>query len=126
MTNAIFAAFQLASGDNHPVHYDVEYCKQHGHPGLLAHAMQVMIQCAPGAGMFPHVVDASLIALLELSGKMLGPVHAGDTVYPMLEITELVEQNTAGIVVLLSTVHNQKGEKVFDGNQICLIKKRPM
>ncbi len=126
MTDAIFAAFQLASGDNHPVHYDVEYCKKHGHPGLLAHAMQVMIQCAPGAGMFPHVVDASLIALLELSGKMLGPVYAGDTVYPMLEITELVEQNTTGIVVLLSTVHNQKGEKVFDGNQKCLIKKRPV
>jgi acyl dehydratase len=25
MTDALFAAFQLASGDNHPVHYDVEY-----------------------------------------------------------------------------------------------------
>lgn len=24
MTDALFAAFQLASGDNHPVHYDVE------------------------------------------------------------------------------------------------------
>ena len=26
MTDALFAAFQLASGDNHPIHYDVEYC----------------------------------------------------------------------------------------------------
>ena len=125
MTDALFAAFQLASGDNHPIHYDVEYCKAHGHPGLLAHAMQVMIQCAPGAGLFPHVVDASLVGLLEISGKMLGPVYAGDTVYPMLEITELIEQNTTGVVVLMSTVHNQKGKKVFDGSQKCLIRKRP-
>ena len=32
MTDALFAAFQLASGDNHPVHYDVEYCRAHGMP----------------------------------------------------------------------------------------------
>ena len=99
MTEALFAAFQLASGDNHPIHYDVEYCKARGHPGLLAHAMQIMIQCAPGAGLFPHVVEASLVAMLEISGKMLGPVYAGDTVYPMLEIAELIEQETTGVVV---------------------------
>ena len=125
MTEALFAAFQLASGDNHPIHYDVEYCKARGHPGLLAHAMQVMIQCAPGAGLFPHVVEASLVAMLEISGKMLGPVYAGDTVYPMLEIAELIEQETTGVVVLASTVHNQKGEKVFDGHQKRLIRKQP-
>ena len=26
MSDAYFAAFQLASGDNHPIHYDIEYC----------------------------------------------------------------------------------------------------
>lgn len=30
MTDALFAAFQLASGDYHPVHYDLEYCRAHG------------------------------------------------------------------------------------------------
>jgi len=55
---------------------------------------------------------------------MLGPVYAGDTVYPMLEISELSEQNTTGVVTLLSTIHNQKGEKVFEGTQKCLIRKR--
>ena len=34
-TDALFAAFQLASADNHPIHYDVEYCKARGHQGLL-------------------------------------------------------------------------------------------
>src|ERR1700730_7791350 len=27
MTAAVFAAFQTASGDTHPIHYDVEYCR---------------------------------------------------------------------------------------------------
>ncbi len=27
---ANFAAFQLVSGDNHPIHYDVEYCRKRG------------------------------------------------------------------------------------------------
>ncbi len=125
MTDALFSAFQLASGDNHPIHYDVEYCKAHGHPGLLAHAMQVMIQTAPGAGMFPHFVGKSLVGMLEMSGKILAPVYCGDTVYPILEITELKEQKTTGVVTLSSTIHNQKGEKVYCGTQKLLIRKNP-
>ena len=50
MTDALFAAFQLASGDNDPIHYDVEFCKERGHPALLAHGLQVFIQTAAGAG----------------------------------------------------------------------------
>src|SRR5262245_41036566 len=88
-TEALFGAFQLASGDNDPIHYDVEYCRRKGHQGMLAHGMQVMIQSAAGAGIFPHVVSDSLVAMLECSAKFLAPVYAGDTLYPMLEVTEL-------------------------------------
>ena len=41
VTEAHFAAFQVLSGDNHPIHYDVEYCKAQGHRGLLAHGAQI-------------------------------------------------------------------------------------
>jgi len=44
MTDGIFAAFQAASGDNHPIHYDTEFCRRHGIPGMLAHGYQVAIQ----------------------------------------------------------------------------------
>jgi len=43
MTDALFAAFQLASGDNDPIHYDTEFCKESGHPAMLAHGLQVFI-----------------------------------------------------------------------------------
>ena len=50
MTEALFLAFQAASGDNHPIHYNVEYCRAHGLPGMLAHGFQTLIQTAPGPG----------------------------------------------------------------------------
>jgi len=33
------------------------------------------------------MVADSLVAMLECSAKFMGPVHAGDTLYPLLEIT---------------------------------------
>ena len=69
-TEAMFAAFQLASGDNHPV-----YC--------------------------------------------------GDTLYPMLEVSELKPGRTTGVMTLKLTIHNQKGELVCDGEHKYLVKKRP-
>ena len=52
-TSAIFSMFQGASGDNDPIHYDKEFCKKRGHPEMLAHGLQVLIQTAAGAGSFP-------------------------------------------------------------------------
>jgi len=124
-TDALFAAFQLASGANDPIHYDVEYCRRRSHPGMLAHGMQVMIQTAAGAGVFPHLVSDSLVAMLECSANFLAPVYAGDTLYPMLEITELVPQRTTGVIAMRATVHNQKNEPVLEGAHRYLIRKRP-
>src|SRR5210317_700899 len=105
--DANFAAFQLASGDNHPIHYDVEYCRRRGHPHMLAHGLQVAIKTAPGAGMLPHVLEDSLIGLVEQSSKFLAPVYCGDTVYPALEIVELTPGTSTGVIHLRTTVHNQ-------------------
>lgn len=124
MTDALFAAFQLASGDNHPIHYDVEYCKAHGHPAMLAHGMQVLIQTAAGAGQLAAAMEDALIAFLETTGRFLKPVYAGDTLYPMLEVVEVKPQNTTGVVTVRSTVHNQKGELVFEGSQKYLMRKK--
>ena len=74
-TSAIFSMFQGASGDNDPIHYDKEFCKQRGHPEMLAHGLQVLIQTAAGAGTFPSEVRDTLLGLIEVSGKMLKPVY---------------------------------------------------
>src|SRR6516165_10177241 len=125
VTEANFAAFQTVSGDNHPIHYDIEYCRERGHPGLLAHGLQVLCFTAPGAGNLPHQMGDALVAFLEQSSKFLKPVYAGDTLYPMLEIAALMPQRSTGVVTLSVTVHNQHGELVLSGEQKILLRKRP-
>src|SRR5882672_1440576 len=56
MTSAVFAAFQTASGDTHPIHYDVEYSRARG-DGACArpqhrhgHLAQHRVQPGPRAG----------------------------------------------------------------------------
>lgn len=122
--DANFAAFQLASGDNHPIHYDVEYCRAQGHPNLLAHGFQVLIQTAPGAGLFPHILGEAMIGFIDQSSRFLKPVYSGDTVYPMLTITALSPNRSTGVVTVASTIHNQRKELVMDGEQRFLVKKR--
>lgn len=117
-----FAAFQLASGDNHPIHYDIEYCRARGHQNLLAHGYQALIQCAPGAGTLPHEMGDDLIGFIEQSSKFLGPLYLGDTVYPALEITELTRQRSTGVVTLRNTLHNQRRELILDGWQKLLMR----
>lgn len=126
MTDALFAAFQLASGDNHPVHYDVEYCRARGMPHMLAHGFQVLAQTCGGAGMFAHMVEDSLKGFIEQSSRFLGMVFVGDSLYVTLQVTEIVPNRSTGVLTLKSTVHNQRGELVMDGLQKYLLKKRPL
>jgi acyl dehydratase len=125
VTEAQFLAFQGASGDNHPIHYDREYCRRHGHPELLAHGYQVLIQTAAGAGLFPFVVEGTLLGFIEQSSRFLKPVYAGDTLYHRLTVSDLKPQRTTGVLTLSSTVHNQKRECVMDGMQKYLLRRRP-
>ena len=113
--DANFAAFQTVSLDNHPIHYDAEYCRKLGYPAPLAHGLQVLSFTAAGAGLFPHVIGEKLIGFIEVNAKFLKAVFPGDTLYPALTISELTRQKTTGIVAMRATVHNQKSELVLDG-----------
>lgn len=124
MTESHFLAFQAASGDNHPIHYDRPYCRARGHRDLLAHGFQVLIQTAAGAGLFPHLVEESLLGFIEQSSRFLAPVYAGDTLYPALEVTTLEPQRTTGVLGMRSSVHNQEGTLVMQGEQKYLLRMR--
>lgn len=124
MTESHFLAFQAASGDNHPIHYDRPYCRERGHRDLLAHGFQVLIQTAAGAGLFPHLVEESLLGFIEQSSRFLAPVYAGDTLYPALEVAILEPQRTTGVLGMRSSVHNQEGILVMEGEQKYLLRMR--
>lgn len=122
VTEANFAAFQVVSGDNHPIHYDVEYCRRQGHPGLLAHGLQVLSFTAAGAGLFPHVIGEALIGFISQSSRFLKPVYAGDTLYPALTVASIKPQRSTAVLTLASIVHNQRGECVLSGEQSYLVR----
>lgn len=119
-----FTAFQAVSLDNHPIHYDVEYCRARGLKAPLAHGLQVLSFTAAGAGLFPHQIGEALIGFIEVNAKFLKGVFPGDTLYPKLVITALTPQRTTGLCVMRATVHNQHRELVLEGSHTYLIRKR--
>jgi acyl dehydratase len=118
LTDAHAAAFQTVSADNHPIHYDVEYARRHGHIAPVVHGLQVFAFTAPGATLFPQYIGDVFVAFTSASCKFLKEVHSGDTLYPALEIIALTPQGDTGTVTTRATVHNQRGELVRAENLI--------
>jgi acyl dehydratase len=124
LTDAHASAFQAVSADNHPIHYDVEYARRHGHSAPVVHGLQVLAFTAPGATLFPQYIGDVFIAFTEASCKFLKEVHAGDTLYPELEIVDLTPQGDSGQVTTKATVHNQRGELVLLGEHKYLLRRK--
>jgi acyl dehydratase len=123
LTDAHATAFQAVSADNHPIHYDVEYARRHGHTAPVVHGLQVVAFTAPGATLFPQYIGNVFIAFTEASCKFLKEVHAGDTLYSALEIVALTPQGDSGEVTTRATVHNQRGELVLSGQHKYLLRR---
>ena len=79
----------------------------------------------PAQACFPISSKSTLVGFLEQSSKFLKPVYADDTIYPALEVTELLPGRSTGVVTLRSTVHNQRRELVLEGMQKFLLRRRP-
>ena len=76
----------------------------------------------PGATLFPHYIGHVFIAFTSLTCEFLKEVHSGDTLYPALEIIEVIDNVTTGTVVTRATVHNQNSELVLEGEHRYLLK----
>jgi acyl dehydratase len=122
LTDAHATAFQAVSADNHPIHYNVEYARSYGHTAPLVHELQVLAFTAPGATLFPQYIGDAFIAFTGVSGKFPAEVHPGDTLYPQLEIIDLVPYGATGQVTARATIHNQHGQLVLVGEHTYLLK----
>src|ERR1700751_992110 len=123
LTDAHASALQAVSADNHPIHYDVEYARRHGHTAPVVHGLQVLAFTAPGATLFPQYIGDVFIAFTEASCKFLKEVHAGDTLYSALEIVALTPQGDSGQGTTRATIHNQRGELVLSGEHKYLLRR---
>jgi acyl dehydratase len=82
----------------------------------------VLAFTAPGATLFPQYIGDVFIAFTSVWCKFLAEVHAGDTLYPQLEITGLAPHGGAGQVTTRATIRNQHGQLVLDGEHTYLLK----
>jgi acyl dehydratase len=124
MTETMFGLFRELSGETHPLYSDDVYAKALGFSGMMAHGFLVLTQTTAGAGQFHHLVQSSLIGLIEQSSRFARSVFVGDVLRPTLQVVELVPNESTGEVHLRSTVHNQRGELVLEGTQRYLLRKR--
>ncbi len=124
MTPKLFRAFADASGEAHPLYTDAKYCKERDLPGVVAHGMFVAIQTVAGAGLFPFMVEESLVRMVDQTSRFARPVYAGDVLQPVLQVTELAPHASTGVIGLRSTVQNQKRELVLEGTQRWLLRKQ--
>jgi 3-hydroxybutyryl-CoA dehydratase len=125
LTDAGFAFFAAATGDNHPLHYDDEYAKGTRFGRRVAHGLLVMATTAVGASPLTHRLHASMIAFVKQGCRFLRPVLVGDTVYPEHEVQALEPKGDRGVVRLAARVKNQRGETVLDGFHVYLVRRRP-
>ncbi len=125
LTDAHFLFFAGLTGDNHPIHYDVEYAKATPFGRPLAHGLLLTALTALGAGELSMQVEETVIAFLSQSAAFRAPVFVGDTVRPELEVAELIPKEGRGVLKMRARLVNQRGEVVLEGEHVYLIKRRP-
>ncbi len=124
LDEAQFRDFAGITGDDHPIHYDLEYCRRRGHPERLAHGLLNTAHTVLGASSLAPRVHECMLAFLEQSSRFLKPAYMGDTLHPSLTVEDLKSQRTTGILTLRSELRNQHGETVLEGRHVYLVKRR--
>ncbi|MBX2931825.1 MAG: MaoC family dehydratase [Chitinophagaceae bacterium] len=117
--------FSLLTMNHHPVHINIDYCKDNQHNQILV----------PGTLVFCLAVH---LTVMDISGKAIAnlayeniehlhPTFINDTIYSKTEIldkTESKTKNDRGVVYVETVGYNQNGIDVIRFRRKILIKKR--
>lgn len=117
--------FSLLTMNHHPVHINIDYCKDNQHQQVLV----------PGTLVFSLTVH---MTVMDISGKAIAnlayenidhlhPTFINDTIYSKTEILDKIEsksKNDRGVVYVETIGYNQNGIDVIRFRRKILIKKR--
>lgn len=117
--------FSLLTMNHHPVHLDVEYCKEQHHGKILV----------VGTLVFSLIVG---ITVSDISGKAIAnldyekiehkePVFIGDTLRAeteVLEVRDSKSKSDRGIIYVETRAYNQRNEEVLKFRRHVLIPKK--
>lgn len=120
ITDAHALFFSALSGDNHPVHYDVEYARERPHGRPLMHGLMLAAFTAAGASPMSPLMDGFIF--VEQGCKFKAPVFVGDTIYPRVQVEKVWTARDRCYVRLATSIKNQKAEVVLEGFHIYLVR----
>lgn len=113
ITEADVVLYAGVTGDFNPVHINEEFAKSSLFERRVAHGMLC-------AGLISAAIGTELPGInsiyLGQQLKFVGPVFIGDTVTAEVEITH--KRDDKKIVTLKTTVRNQRGENVIEGEAV--------
>ncbi len=120
VTEADVVLFAGITGDLNPAHVDEVAASESPFGGRIAHGMLVASFISTVLGM--RLPGPGTIYLSQ-SLRFTAPVRPGDTVTARVEVAELVPARRRAR--LATTVRNQRGETVVEGEATVMVPARP-
>jgi 3-hydroxybutyryl-CoA dehydratase len=111
--------FAGITGDMNPLHVNQPWAEGSRFRGRIAHGILTAGFVSTVIGM--HLPGPGAVYLRQ-SLTFVGPVHIGDTVTARAEVVELMAARRR--MRLKTTVHNQRGETVLDGEALVQLDER--
>lgn len=113
ITDADLLLFAAVSGDQYPLHVDEAYAKTTRFGARVAHGMlSASLLSATNGLLLGRPGGISLAQTL----RFLTPVFVGDTLQAATEVIEILPERRR--LRCRTTVHNQRGELVVDGEAL--------
>ena len=122
LTDAHFLFFSGLTGDNHPIHYDVEYAKSTKFGAPLAHGLLLAGMTALGGSDASFQING--FVFIEQGSRFLKPVTVGDTIRTELTVEKIWQEGKRRFVRFATAMINQRDEAVLEGFHIYQIVPR--
>ena len=122
LTDAHFLFFSGLTGDNHPIHYDVEYAKSTKFGAPLAHGLLLAGMTALGGSDASFQIDG--FVFIEQGSRFLKPVTVGDTIRTELTVEKIWQEGKRRLVRFATAMINQRDEVVLEGFHVYQIVPR--
>ena len=113
LTDAHFLFFSGLTGDNHPIHYDVEYAKSTKFGAPLAHGLLLAGMTALGGSNASFQIDG--FVFVEQGSRFLKPAKIGDTIHTQLTVEKIWLEGKRRFARFATAMRNQREETVLEG-----------
>ena len=124
VTEADTVNFAGVAGDYNPLHTDEEFGKTTPFGSRIAHGV-LGLAIATGQANQLGIFEGTTIALMQQIVKYTGAVKFGDTIHLELKVAEKKESSKTdrGVVTFDTTVLNQHGKSVIEGQWVLMMKR---